>query len=103
MKVPVMRKSHFTDERFDALRKEVEAGVQDLCRKHGISKATFYKWRSKNGDRALSEARRSKQPEEEKENWRVKQLEEENRRLRAIVADLTLSNETLKLAVAKKW
>ncbi len=98
-----MRKSQLTEEQMVMLLKDAEAGmrVQDLCQKHGISKATFYKWRSKNGGAALSEAKLLKQLEEE--NRRVKHLEEENRRLRALVADLTLSNQTLKLVAAKKW
>lgn len=88
-----MNESRFTEEQFIAVLKEAEAGmdVQDLCQKHGISEATFYTWCSKHGGLELSVARR------------LKQLEEENRRLRALVADLTLSNQTLKLAVAKKW
>ena len=88
-----MKKSRFTEEQMRAVLQEAESGVkiQDLCRKHGISEATFYKWRSMHRDPELLQARR------------LKQLEEENRRLRLLVADLTLSNQTLKMAVAKKW
>lgn len=88
-----MKKSRFSEEQILAVLKEAEAGadVQDLCRKHGISEATLQKWRSKHGGPELSEARR------------LKQLEEENRRLRSLVADLTLSNQALKMAVSKKW
>ena len=88
-----MKKSRFTQEQVAAVLKEAESGikVQDLCRKHGISHATFYKWRSKHLGLEFSDARR------------LKQLEEENLRLKSLVADLTLSNHTLKLVAAKKW
>jgi putative transposase len=74
-----MKKTRFSEEQIIAVLKEAEAGikVQDLCRKHGISDVTFYKWRSKYGGLEVSEARR------------LKQLEEENRRLKHLVADLT--------------
>ncbi len=88
-----MKKTRFSEEQIIAVLKEAEAGikVQDLCRKHGISDVTFYKWRSKYGGLEVSEARR------------LKQLEEENRRLKHLVADLTLDNQALKLVVSKKW
>lgn len=88
-----MKESHFTEEQIVALLKEAEAGadIQDICRQHGISLQTFYQWRLRHGDG---------------EAWvatRLRQLEEENRRLRSLVADLTLSNQALKQVVEKKW
>lgn len=88
-----MKESQFTEEQIITVLKEAEAGVniQDLCRKHEISEATFYKWRLTHGGLKLSVA------------TRLRQLEEENRRLRSLVADLTLSNQALKQVVEKKW
>jgi putative transposase len=88
-----MKESQFTAEQIISVLKEAEVGanVQDLCRQHGISEATFYEWRLTHGGLGHSVA------------MRLKQLEEENRRLRSIVADLTLSNQALKRVVDKKW
>lgn len=64
---------------------------RDLCRKHGITASTFYKWRAKYGVRKLSEVRLL--------SW----LERENRRIKLLVAEITLRNQALKLVVSKKW
>lgn len=88
-----MRKSKFSDEQIIAILKEAETGVKatDLCRRHGISNYTFYRWRSKFGGMEVNEARR------------LKQLEEENRELKQMVADQGLENRALKAALSKKW
>jgi putative transposase len=88
-----VRKSRFNEEQIIAILKESEAGVEtgELCRRHGITKASFYRWKSKYGGMELSEAKR------------LKQLEDENRQLKHVVAELTLDNRVLKAVLAKEW
>ena len=86
-----MKKARFSEEQIINILKEGEAGgkVSELCRRHGISDATFYTWRKKYGGLEISEMRR------------LRQLEEENRRLKAIVADQALDLRALKDVLAK--
>jgi putative transposase len=88
-----MRKSRFSEEQIIKILKEKEAGAKltDVCRRHGISEQTFHRWKAKFGGMEINEARR------------LKQLEDENRRLKHLVADLTLDNQALKAITAKKW
>ena len=86
-----MRKSRFTEAQIIGMIKEQEAGLPtaDLCRKHGLSPATFYKLKAKHGGMDLSDAKR------------LKQLEEENAKLKRLVADVMLDNVVLKDLLGK--
>jgi putative transposase len=86
-----MKRARFSEEQIITILKEAEGGakVAELCRRHGISAATFYTWRSKYGGLEVSEMRR------------LRQLEEENRRLKSIVADQALDLRALKDVLAK--
>ena len=86
-----LKRARFSEEQIIGILREAEGGakVTELCRRHGISDATFYTWRSKYGGLEISEVRR------------LKQLEEENRRLKGIVADQALDIRALKDVLAK--
>ena len=88
-----MRKSRFTEAQIIGILKQAEGGatVADLAREHGVSTATIYNWRAKFGGMDVSEAKR------------LKELEDENRRLKQMVADLSLDKEAMKSIIAKKW
>jgi putative transposase len=86
------RKSKFTEQEIVYALKQVEAGVplRELCRKYGVSEQTFYRWRSKYGGLTTSELQR------------LKQLEQENKQLKKLVADLSLDKHVLQEVIAKK-
>jgi len=87
-----MKKKRFTEHQIIKILKEAEAGVpiQDLCRQHGFSKSSFYKWRAKYSGMDASDLKR------------LKELEEENRKLKQMYADLSLEHKVLKDIVEKK-
>lgn len=87
-----MKKSKFTESQIVNILKEAEAGVsvEDLMRQYGFSRATFYKWKAKYSGMSVSELKR------------LKELEEENRRLKQMYADLSLEHEVLKDIIEKK-
>jgi len=88
-----MKKSRFTDSQILAILKQAESGVPvpDLCREHGMSSAAFYKWRAKFGGMDASMMAR------------LKELEDENRRLKKMYAEERLKAEVLREAIEKKW
>jgi putative transposase len=88
-----MKQGKYTEEQIVRILKEADAGVKitDLCRKYGFSEATYYNWKAKYGGMGVSEIKR------------LKQLEDENRRLKQLVADLTLDNQALKSVVSKNF
>lgn len=87
------RKSKYTEEQIIRALKEVDAGAAatEVCRKMGITEQTFYRWKSKFGGMDVSDAKR------------LKQLEDENNRLKKLLADQMLDNQALKLVLSKKW
>jgi len=88
-----MKRGQFSEEQIIGILREVEAGQKatDVCRKYGVSHSTFQRWRSAYSGMEVSQVKR------------LRQLEEENRRLKQIVADLTLDNVMLKDITSKKW
>lgn len=88
-----MRKSRFSEEQIIAIIREYEAGAQvaELCRRHGVSSTTLYKWKAKYGGLTVSEAKR------------LRVLEDENWRLKHLLAEAMLDNQALKGLLAKKW
>jgi putative transposase len=88
-----MRRSRFSEEQIVGILKAAASGekIAELCRRHGISRETFKRWRAKYGGLEVSEAKR------------LKALDEENRRLKRAVADLALDNQMLRDVVSRKW
>ena len=88
-----MKQKRFSDEQIIGILQEADAGavVLDLCRKHGMSSATFYAWKSKYGGLEVSEAKR------------LRGLEEENSKLKRLLAEAILDNAGLKDLLGKKW
>lgn len=88
-----MKRSRFTEEQIIGILREHEAGMKtvDVCRKHGISEATFYKYKAKFGGMDVSDARK------------LKALEDENAKLKKLLAEAMLDNAMLKDVASKKW
>jgi len=88
-----MKRSRFSEEQIVRVLNEHVAGakISEICRRHGITQTTFHRWRAKYGGMQVSDARR------------LKALEDENRRLKKLVADLSLDNAMLKDVAGRKW
>ncbi len=88
-----MKRKRFTEEQIIGMLKEAEAGlpIKELVRKYGVTEQTYYRWKSKFGGMEINDAKK------------LKALEDENRRLKHLVADLTLDNQALKAVVAKTF
>ena len=88
-----MKPKRFTEEQIIGILKQAQAGMKvvDLCRTHGISDATFYNWRTKYGGMEVSDAKR------------LKVLEDENKKLKQMLADSMLENKAIKDVLSKKW
>jgi putative transposase len=88
-----MKKSRYKEEQIIAVLREVDAGakLQDVVRRLGVSEQTYYRWKAKYGGMEVSDAKK------------LKALEDENRRLKQMVADQALDIQALKAVVAKKW
>ena len=88
-----MKRKRFTEEQIIGILKEHDLGAKtaDLCRKHGVSEATFYNWKNKFGGMDVSEAKR------------LKQLQDDNGKLKKLLADAMLDNAALKDLLSKKW
>ena len=88
-----MKSSRFSEEQIIGILREQESGIPttDICRKHGISSATFYKWKAKYGDLGISDAKR------------LKALEDENAKLKKLLAETMLDNAILKDINNRKW
>jgi len=88
-----MKRTRYSEEQVVGILKEAEAGmpVGELCRKYGISDQTYYNWKAKYGGMVVSDVKR------------LRQFEDENRRLKHLVADLTLDNQALKAVISKNF